>query len=78
MEVKDIVTTCGNAVDLLAHVSAEDWLGNQIEVIVSPSIDFNVSGEYQVVYSATDSVGNATQVTAKVIVEETVSEDTSL
>ncbi len=74
--VKDMVTTCGTAVDLLSHVSAKDWLGKEIAVTVSPNIDFNVSGEYQVVYSAADSVGNVTQITAKIIVQEIVTEDT--
>ena len=73
--VKDIVTTCGTGVDLLSHVSAKDWRGNQITVTVSPNIDFSVSGEYQVVYSATDSVGNVTQVTAKVTVQAIVVEE---
>ena len=73
--VKDIVTTCGMAVDLLSHVSAKDWRGNQITVTVSPNIDFSVSGEYQVVYSATDSVENVTQVTAKVTVQAIVVEE---
>lgn len=66
-----ITIKVGENVNLLAGVKAVDYLGKEIEVVVSGDYDFNKVGSYTIKYNATDSLGNkADEVTATLIVEE--------
>lgn len=70
-----ITIKVGENVNLLAGVKAVDYLGKEIEVVVSGDYDFNKVGSYTIKYNATDSLGNkADEVTATLIVEESSEE----
>ncbi len=54
----DVLETVWNKpIDLIDGVSAVDYEGNSLEVVVDGYYDFNVIGEYQLYYVATDKNG---------------------
>ena len=70
--VAEQTVDCGTTVDLLAGVSAKDYAGKAVDVVVSGTVDFNVPGVYTVTYQATDSNGKTTSVSTTVTVLEVV------
>ena len=68
--VVDVTSKQGVEADYSSYVSAEDVYGNSLEVVVTGTVDWEMAGVYQIVYSATDRNGNTTAVAANVTVEE--------
>ncbi len=68
--VVNVTTQQGTEVDYSSYVSAKDVYGNVLEVVVTGSVDWNISGVYQIAYSATDRNGNTTTVFANVTIDE--------
>lgn len=69
--VSDISVELGESISYKSGVTVTDNSSEEIEVEVDNSeVDVSTVGEYTVVYSATDSSGNSSQVTATVSVTE--------
>ena len=68
--VRDIEITEGDSVDLLKDISVEDNSLEEIEATVSGEYDTSKSGEYTIIYKASDSSGNETSKECKLVVKE--------
>ena len=70
----EAIVDVGDTFDPMAGVTAEDADGNDItsSIVVTGTVDTNTAGEYELVYSITDSKGRTTTETRKVIVEQNV------
>ena len=69
--VQDLTTTVGETVSYRTGVTARDDRDGAVMLMVDSSgVNLSAAGEYQVIYSAEDSAGNRTEVTAAVVVTE--------
>lgn len=68
--VTDMQTIAGIPIDYMRGVSASDASDGDVEVTVTEPEDFNIRmpGTYEIVYSASDQVGNEGEVKAKLTV----------
>ncbi len=62
----------GENIDILADVSATDYLGNVLTVVTSGSIQTGICGTYSITYTTTDANGNSTSTTVNFYVQDTI------
>lgn len=69
--VKNITAERGSTVTLTQGVTASDFCGNTLDVMVSGSVNTAVCGQYPITYTVTDAMGNTASATAVVSVVDT-------
>ena len=69
--VKDLTIERDQDAELVSHVSAKDFNGKALQVKMSGTVNTKKCGVYDVVYSATDAIGNTQKATAKITIVDT-------